>query len=393
MLTTDTVFEEFKTHVGDSVIEKVEFIRLFNKLLSELKLTKPAEQVSKLYYCVDWKNYALPTGFRNPISLRNENQLFMQYVSPYIFALRTISEMYTEQSDAGIRFMQVVHKGTNSQKALVSECDDLTADGTWSISGGSDLAIQENEKKSGGGSLQFSVNGLQTIVTFIRTNVIDVSGFTEHLRQRLYMKFSTVPSSVVLRVGNDASNYFEHTLTTQVTGQAFTTDGFNELEFSRQSSTETGTVDLTNMDWFQFELNFSVATVDTGFLIDKVELIKPEPLDFEWYTSYVALNSASELIEKITEDIDTTDNPLVLNYPDYLNTILDGLGYLFFKNRGDAEAKGIYRADYLSKKVDNIVISGVSFLANEYPDRSAKYRREKRLPELYSQFGNYANRK
>jgi len=388
MLTTDRIFEEFKTHVGDSVIEKTEFIRMLNKLGIEIKLTKPAEQLSKIFYCKDWDKYPLPTLFRAPISMRSSNKNFISYVSPYMFALRALSEVYSEQSDAGVRYVLIRHAGTDSAKSLVTECDNLTADGAWSIAGGSALAIQTNEKKSGAGSLEFSASALQTIVTFIRTNIIDVSGYTEHLRQRFFSKMPTVASNVKVRIGSDASNYFEHELTTQVTGQVFTTDEFNELEFSRQSATETGTVDLTAITWFQFEFNFPVAVTDSGFLLDKIELIKPEPLDFEWYTSAVALDENGLVIERVTEDINTTDTVLYLNYPNYLPTVLDGLGYLFFKNRGSVESKQIYYNDFLAKKANRKLVSGLAYLEKLYPDRSAQYRRAKRLPELYKNYSS-----
>jgi len=383
MLTIDRLYNNFKTHVGDTVVQKSEFIRLLNQLLIDMKLTKPAEQFTKIYYCKNWNKYAFPTGLRSPIALTNRYNTFFRYVSPYIFNLYKYAECWSEQSDNAKRFMLINHVNTTSQVALVTECDSLTADGTWSISGGSDLAINTGNYKSGSGALSFSVSGTSASITFTRSSVMDVSTFTEFLRMRFFGLFPTKPSSITVKVGTDSSNYFSQDITVQASGEVFATDDYNEIEFAREQVTETGSVDLENIDWVQITLTFASSITDTGFLIDKIELIKPEVLDFEWYTVYVAIDSNSNITESITESDSPTETPLIYDYPAYEPTVLDGLAWLYLKNRStDIALK--YQADYYLKRSGNRMIGGLAWLAKNYPDRSASYRREKRLPELYT---------
>ncbi len=377
------IYAEYKRRTGDSKITLVQCIQDLNYLLFLMNVTKPAEQITKLYYCQGYDLYATPSeGFRDAIGLYSERTRIIRYVSPLRFRLEDPSLAYTDQVDRGKRFLKIRHDRSDSQKSLITMGDNLTADGAWTITNGSNLAINTTTYKEGAGSLSFDVGGTTITLTFARTSVIDASTFTEQMRLRFYAWFPTAPSSVEVRIGSSGSNYFTHTLTTQVTGEGFVTEGANELEFSRGSASETGTVDLDNIDYFRIIITFSSSTTDTDFLLNYINLIKPEELEFEWYSNYVGMDSDGNIIQKITEDASTTDQPIIQAYPDYINTVIDGMSAGWLRMR-HPERAGMFEGRFRSIKADGKLIGGIEFLHRRYPNRMAVYKRKKTLPPLY----------
>lgn len=380
----NNLYQSFYNETPDSRITLSNFIKRLNLLLFRMNITKPAEQSTKFYYVKDFEKYKLPTsGFREAIALYSPTAKIMRYVSLFRFNLGDPRCAYTDQSSGGTRFLRVRNPVTESIVSTITEGDDLTADGAWSISGGSNLAIDTYNKKSGAGSLSFNITTTQAILTFIKTTAINATNYTEFLRSRFYAWLPTSPTTIKIRVGNDASNYFEHSITVQASGEAFTNGDWNENEFAQESATETGTVDKSALDWFQIELNFS-STPSTGkFRIDKLVLAKPEIMDFEWYTHFVGINSSGVLIQKITESDSSTDEPIIKDYADYINTALDGLVFeeLKVKDPGRAE---IFGKRYQGEMAPDgrTPVNGLAFLRMRYPNRRASYKRMKTLPDL-----------
>jgi hypothetical protein len=380
---TNNIFESVKGEVNDSRMDKLTFIRKLNILLFRMNLTKPAEVLSNIYFLKDYEKYPKPAGFREPINIYSETIKIIRYVSNFRYQqLKDPTVAYTDQSDNGVRFLKVRNPYSDSIVTVATECDSLTDDGAWTISGGTGLAVDSITKKSGSASLSFTINTAQCTLTFVKSSVIDSSTYTEFLRERFYMWFPSKPTSVVVRVGNDSSNYYEQTLTAQASGEQFSTTQANELELAQESATKTGTIDRDNMDWFQFVINFDTAINVDMFRIDKIVLGKPEIIPLEHYTNYVAISSAGVLLQSITENVDTTDEPIIKDYPDYINTVIDGLSYDYLKVPDPARAQSFY-ARYLGEKDPNgKYLNGMGYLAMRYPSRRASYKRLRQLPDL-----------
>lgn len=388
--TLDNLYNSYIKETQDSRSNKLDFIKSLNLLLFRMVLTKPAEMVTRIFYLKDFYDYKLPTaGFRSAIGVYCDSVQVIRYVSPQRFRWGDPACAFTDQGDNGKRYLRVRNPQTTSIVTSVTECDSLTADGTWSISGGSSLAIDEITKKSGSGSLTFSVSSADAILTFTKSTPIDTSEYTEFLRERFYAWFpgaSYLPSSIKIRIGNDASNYFEQTVTTQASGLLFESGFANEIEFSLEDATETGSVNRSAMDWFQFEFVFAASVTRGGFRIDKIMIGKPEIMDFEWYTNYIAYDSSGTLIQSITESTETTDEPIIKDYPEYINTALDGLIYEFLKIQDPTRAQSFY-SRFLGESNDNVYLGGMMYLKKTYPPRQAAYKRFKTLPPLYNQYG------
>ena len=386
--TLDNIHTRYKKEAGDSRITKLQCIKDLNDLLFEMPITKPAEQFEKLYYVDGFYKYKLPDDFKETIAIYSDTATIIRYVSLFRFKLEDPVISYTDQSDAGKRFLKVRNPRTSSSATIITECDSLTADGVWVASGSaSSPTLDTDTKESGSGSITFTISGTGGVMTFTRSSVIDASGFTEHMRMRMYAWLPVAPSNIALRVGNDSSNYFEHNITKQASGEVFDTADTNELEFAQEEATETGTVDKENIDWFQIRFTFDGAVSNSNFRFDKLVLAKPEIMDHEYYTKYVAIDSDGNLKETITESEETTDEPIIKDYPDFINTVIDGLVASYLKNKAPERAT-MFRNDYISKKVDGELVGGIKFLLMRYPLRRASYKRIRTLPPL-----SYSNRR
>ena len=384
--TLNNIFTRYKKEAGDSRIAKIDLIKDLNDLLLEMEVTKPAEQQVNFYYLNDrdFIKYPIPDDFRDPIALYSDSLRMIRYVSNLKFNLGDPISAYTDVSDAGIRYLKARSFLTNANTIIASACNSLTEDGSWVNSGNAGVpSIDESVRKYGSGSIKFAITGTQGIITFIKTNAIDASDFTEQMRERFFTWLPVAPTNIKIRVGNDSSNFFEVTVTKQVSNEIFDTDDYNEIEFSEKASEETGTVDKTNIVWFQFEYNFGSNPNNSNFRIDKIIIGKPEILKQEYYTRYVAIDANGNLIEKISEDEDTTDEPIIKNYSPYINTIVDGLVANHLKNKAPERAAR-FREDYMGKKSKSTgkLIGGLAYLARKYPSRVAAYKRTKSLPPL-----------
>lgn len=382
--TTENIFDRYKKEAQDSRITKIDFISGLNDLLQRMKLTKPAEMIAYIYYVDGYEDYVIPADFREAIAVYGDNSDVISYVSPFRFRLGDPDVAFTEQVDAGKRYLKIRDGVWSGLKTGITDCDSLTDDGAWTIAGGSGLAIDTTTKEKGSGSVSFSVSSAQATLLFIKTSAIDASEYTEHMIMRLFTWLPTAPSSIVLRVGNDASNYFEQTITAQANGRSFNTSVKNEIEFRESNSTQTGTVDRTDMVWYQFEFNFSASIAVDNFRVDAMVLARPEILELEYYTNYIGLNSSGVLIEKITESAESTDDPIIKEYPDYINVVVDGLLSEFFKvknpNRGVVfEAR--FRGEFDQRKK---ALGGMALINERYPNRRANYKRITNLPPLYT---------
>ena len=374
------LYQALKDEFG-IVIDTVTFIRMLNRLLSDIRITKPAEVLGKIYYCDKFRKYSLPIYFRDPIGLRDGSYGLLSRVSPGIMSQYACGEMYALQNNNGVLYSEILHSKFVGSSSIITSCESLTTDGVWTAGSGiSSIALNSVTKYEGNYSLGFDITGSQATITFIRTSVIDASSFSEHQGFGGHFWFPTKPSSVVLRWGNDSSNYYSQTLTKQSSGEEFDTTDRDELIVNRNSTTMTGTVDDATIDWFQIEYNFSTSITDTDFLIDYLILFKPEILTLEYYTSCLAKDISGNLLPKITETVNTTDLPLV--YDEYLQTILDGLCWRYFLKK-DKELAEQYRGMYEGRYAPSGALTGgLRYLLRKYPDRTQYPRQTIRLPAL-----------
>ena len=381
----DELHSAFTTAKVNDPVSKTLFCQRLNLLLLMMRLTKPAERLTNIYFNREFRKYAAPSDFRDPISLRDLTRSHSPRIhrfSPAFVAQKEFGDMYAVQENSPVRFFDILHSSSLVSQTIFADCDDLTDEGTWaSVSNISNIATNTVTKHKGAGSIEFDISGAASAeIKFTRSSVVDVSSYTEHQGIGLYMWLPTAPTQVTIKWGNDASNYFSKTVSAQASGEAFDTADKNEIRVLRSEATPTGSPDPETFDYVAITLTFSASITDTDFLIDHIVMFKPEIMPLEYYSSHVSKTTAGVLQAKITESEESTDLPLV--YDDYIPTIFDGLAEMHFSNK-DVEMARKFGSDFVSKYAPSgALVGGLRRLALTYPDRTQHERQLPILPRL-----------
>jgi hypothetical protein len=178
-------------------------------------------------------DYSLPTDFKAPSDLKKQTAQFT--FSDNSSLARTYSRQFGNQKadnqfaiiwENAVQFMRFA-KYINIP-ALIDPADSLTANGAWSVGGNaSDLVVDTLNHVAGSGSLKATVSNPGAVV------------------------------NVILRIGNNDSNYFTKTITAGHF-EAFVT-GWNLCRFDLSDAVETGTVDTENIDYIRVTVTYNTA--------------------------------------------------------------------------------------------------------------------------------------
>jgi hypothetical protein len=154
--------------------------------------------------------------------------------------------------------------------------------GNWSVSGDATTVEYDNVfRKEGNGSMKVSVVAStdQVIIETALTSFSDTNYNRKYHFVLIYLP--SVPTSVVLGLGNDDTAYFYQTMTTQFAGQAFQANAWNLIAYDLNEANEIGTVSTSAFDYQRIVIN----GVSTGYYyIDSSYVREWELLDL-WYHS------------------------------------------------------------------------------------------------------------
>ncbi len=176
-------------------------------------------------------DYTLPSDFKAPSDLKPQSAQYNLYNNSSLS--RTFSRQFGNQK-ADNQFAVVWENGTQylrfskyiNTPLVLNSADSLTANGTWAVGGNaSDLELDTLNYVSGTGSLKATVSSPGAIV------------------------------NVILRIGNDSSNYYTKTITAGHF-EAFKT-GFNLCRFDLSDATTQGTVDTENIDYIRVTVTYN----------------------------------------------------------------------------------------------------------------------------------------
>ncbi len=256
-------------------------------------------------------DYSLPSDFKAPVDLYKQAQ---GYFNDNSSLSRTFSRQFSNQKQNNqfaivwqdmvqfIRFSRYLNTPVTIDKA-----DSLTENGTWSVGGNaSALEVDTLNYVAGTGSLKASVSSAGAVV------------------------------NVILRIGNDSSNYYHKTITTGHF-EAFKT-GWNLCRFDLDSATLVGTVDMENIDYVRVTVTYNTnqtayyektlttaidlsgnylsdGAIFTYFNFDTLSSLSTIRLDnitaglgtifdMDYYSNYIFRTSGGTWIEQPTTDTD-----------------------------------------------------------------------------------------
>src|SRR3990167_2794559 len=185
-------------------------------------------------------------------------------------ALLSGKDIFTVQHNSGAKSLRIAK--VLSQATTINAVNDVDDNGTWETGGGaSNLTKDTVDYVSGKASLNFDANTSTT--PNVENDDMTQVDLTDHDERSIifiwvYLPSASAITNVILRWGNDTSNYWSRTVTERHDATAFQ-DGWNLLAFDWNGATETGTVDPAGIDYVRVTITKN-ATADTDFRIDNI---------------------------------------------------------------------------------------------------------------------------
>lgn len=183
----------------------------------------------------------------------------------------------------------------DGSQLVLHECDDIDEDGTWAASGSaSNLTEDSDFYLHGSASLNFDIGASYTsaLLTNPDMDAVDLSDYENagSIFAYIYIPSFTGLTSFKLRVGSSASVYFEKTVTATNENIAFTSltsAGVHLLRFDLATATETGTVDMANVNYLRLEVvGVGTASATTDWRLDYLVIRRGIPHEVWYYTKY-----------------------------------------------------------------------------------------------------------
>lgn len=235
------------------------------------------------------------------------------------FDIYKSNQDFTIEFDNGTKVLRVSKSLTGNQ--LVEGLDSLTANGTWSAAGGAtSLAVDTIYKTQGSASLKFNVGASGGYIENSTFTAVDLTDHDEvsSLFVRVYVPTTTGLTNMILRWGNDSSNYWSKTVTAPHFGSSFKT-GWQWVRFDWSSATETGTVAPASIDYLRLTITTSASA--TAYRVDEIRSVLPHIYECLYYSRFLFRSSAGTFLETPTATDDT----------DIINLETDGYNLLLYE--------------------------------------------------------------
>lgn len=218
-----------------------------------------------------------------------------------------------KDTNNGVRALQICSQ-VNSKSITISELDSLVSglsSGSWALFGDAiNVAADTDDFVKGNGSLKFDLSAAGGTTAGIQATTVNSVDLTDYLGGTssvfVWAKINSVTNltNYILRLGNDASNYYSKTVTAQADGTAFVA-GWNLLRFDLTSLTETGSVTDTAIDYFVVYMTKTAGKVsETDYKFDWLVLKRGVIHNVEYYTGYGWTSSAGAYLANSTADSD-----------------------------------------------------------------------------------------
>lgn len=200
----------------------------------------------------------------------------------------------------------------DSKSIVIAPLDStVSGGGTWSAFGdGTNLAADTDDYVEENGSLKWDISAAGGTTAGIVNSSLNSFDITDYLggTSAFFVWFkinsTTDLTNMIMRFGNDSSNYYSKTVTAQADGTAFTT-GWNLLKFDISSLTETGSVTDTAIDYVALYMTKAAGKIsETDYKFDHLVLKRGVVHYVKYYTKYGWQSSAAAYKENSTASTD-----------------------------------------------------------------------------------------
>ncbi len=248
-------------------------------------------------------DYASPTDLKGKKILdirpqgRRESTDFRQtYTEDFDRDKEFQNDWFSVEFDEGTKFVRINKDVSNSLTVTDTESTSYTAG-----VGVSNIVEDTILKLNGEKSIRFDVALGQNLLTFAGT-ALDMTqhGQKSSFFLETYLPDSSIITSIKVRIGSSSANYYE------ITGAIHygtVRNGINLYRFDWNGATETGTVDIANVDYVRYEI--TTTALDTDVRIGALSSKLPTPMEMVYYSNALFRPaSGTTWLSKPTQDTD-----------------------------------------------------------------------------------------
>lgn len=261
--------------------------------------------------------YAAPTDMKGYGLINVEPQTDRQrrrydlVPSEQFYRRQDINTISIDDSD-GVKKILINTDQANDLEHLISTLDATNSGGgTWQVVGDAenisadlDNYVREN------GSLKFDIGTGGTTTAGVENSSLTQFDATKYFGGNsavfvwMWITSTTNLTNMILKIGNDTSNYYQKTVTAQADGTAFQ-NGWNLLKFDLASYTTTGTPVLTTFDYVSIYMTKTAGKIsETSYRLDSIVLKKGEPSKVLYQSKNGWQTSGGTWIQNSTADTD-----------------------------------------------------------------------------------------
>jgi hypothetical protein len=268
--------------------------------------------------------------------------------------------MFTFNFNSGIKTLKVNAPWLNIP-IIISQLDNIINNGTWAVGGtGTNLIVNNSNYVIGSGSLQFDT----TIgIGYIENSTITAIDLSNYTNQSSFFTWVYIPiganlTSVELRLGSSATDYYSLTITSNQQGTAFV-NGWNLCQFQWSSMAVTGVPLSTAINYARISLTIANANA-TAVKVNGLSSILGTILSYSYYSKYLFKNAITGAFQETVLDdsdiinLDTESYDLLFNQVAYLAgqqmqgsdaLQYDATFFLNAYNKGLTRYKAMYKSE------------------------------------------------
>lgn len=205
--------------------------------------------------------------------------------------------------------------------ASLTPATSYSGDGTWTgASGAGNVATDSYEYFEQSASISFDLTAA-TGATVTNSNISskDISSYENrgNFYFNIYLPTITGLTSITIKVGSSASNYWTTTVTTDYIGDAFVANNWNKCKGT--FTTSVGTPDASAVTYIQVTITCS-STTATGYRIENFFVSENVPILYEYYSNNFCYDvSGTAKTTVFNDSAATTDYPLFSGKWDYVS--------------------------------------------------------------------------
>lgn len=203
---------------------------------------------------------------------------------------------------------------------VIHDCDEYnsSAYGTFAAVAGTDadtVATDTSTVRFDDGSVSFNITPGASVNNYAEIEVASLTSLdlstllsTGLFRMWVWLPNAVNFTSVSLYIGSSSTDYYLMTATTDINGNALSSDGWVRLEFNWANATTNGSPSSSALDYLKLRFTYSASfTGGTGFRVDDIRIVGAGTPKIDYNYTIATLPSDLTDMGRVTKLVDTSD--------------------------------------------------------------------------------------